>query len=439
MGAAVTLYDFNGDEIELNNVQKPLALDGDSVYVKDIDTGNSDIGDFSGEITDLFDSLLTVVHNTTAAPIKTIKIWFNRSIQVSSIGFGCNDLSHTFSNIAIKALGSGEEVRFTQDYSSDDTKRNSYVIDLPPLAANGFLFEFHTTDDVCLSNLIIFKSVNVNARLQGVKPDSTLGDVNVTADNNLRVTDAESGLAIAKGDVSVTSFVHKFGKAPDFDSGDGFVTVWDGADDGHVDQMLYQYSTTADIDSLSSDSNSDTFDIEVQGLDTDYNLLVQTVTLTGRTRKALPTSLIRVFRMKNVGADDNVGHIFCFVDTALSSGTPVDSTKIRAVMQPGNNQTLMAIYTVPNGVTGYMRDWFASTAGAKKDTSHEVRLFARPLGQVFQLKHDSSLISDGTSYIQHQYTEPEVFSSKTDIEMRANTGQDGSAVSGGFDVVLVND
>ncbi len=437
MTQAVTLYDFeSNNEVKFFDVQSPLATDGDSIYVKDINLETSDIGDFSGSISDLFNSLLTITHNTTSDPIKSIKVLFNRSLQTSAIGFGCNDLAHTFSNIVVKALGSGEEVRYTEDQSADDTKRNSYVIDLPPVAANGFIFEFHSTDNICLSNLIIWKSVNVNSRIAGVRPDGKVGDVNVTTDNNLRITDAESGLAIAKGDVTNTTFIHKFGKAPNFDSGDGFVTVWDGSDDSNLAIMDYVYSTSPIIDSLSC-GGTDTTTIQVQGLDSDYKIVLQEKALTGQTRVALDTSLIRVFRLKNVGSVDLSSDCYCFENTALSSGVPIDTSKVRAQIHSDNNQTLMAIFTIPAGAVGYLRDWYASTAGAKKDTAHEIKLFARPFGQVFQLKHDANIVSDGTSYIQHVYVEPEVFPEKTDIEMKVNTGQDGAGVSGGFDIVIV--
>ena len=96
----------------------------------------------------------------------------------------------------------------------------------------------------------------------------------------------------------------------------------------------------------------------------------------------------------------------------------------------------MAVYTIPSGKTGYMRDWYASTAGAKKGSSHVVKLIARPFGQVFQLKHKASIVEDGTSYIKHNYQEPEVFTEKTDIEIRVNTDQDDASVAAGFDIVL---
>ncbi len=265
--------------------------------------------------------------------------------------------------------------------------------------------------------------------------------VNITAteSNNLRTTDAENGLAIAKGDVTGASFVHKFGNAPDFDSGDGFVTIWDGADDSGINAMVYTYSTSADIDRIVSSSNSDTVDVEIQGLDTNYDLTVQTVTLTGRTAAVLGTSLVRVFRIKNVGSTDLVGTVSCYVDSAISGGVVSDKTKVRAVVTIGHNQTLMAVYTIPNGKTGYMRSWYASASGARRTSAHIVHLEARPFGGVFQTKHVSALQTDGTSQIQHEYIEPQPFAAKTDLEMHANTDVNLAGISAGFDIVLIDD
>ena len=263
-------------------------------------------------------------------------------------------------------------------------------------------------------------------------------NIGATKSNNLKVANVEDGLSIAKGDVVNTTFIHKFGDAPDFDIVDGFVTIWDGADDAHVGQMQYQYSSTDDIDSVSSGSGSDTFEIEIQGLDINYDLVVQTVTLTGQTRVALSTDLIRVFRMKNVNSTDNVGHVHCYVNTAINLGIPIDTTKNRAIIQPGNNQTLMAVYTIPAGKTGYMRDWYSSASGARKTSIHQVKLRARAFGKVFQVKHISSINLVGTSHVQHIYNEPEVFAEKTDLEMSANTDEDVAGISAGFDVVLID-
>jgi hypothetical protein len=266
-------------------------------------------------------------------------------------------------------------------------------------------------------------------------------NIEATASNNLRVTDAESGLAIAKGEVVDTSFIHKFGAAPDFDIADGFVTVWDAAEDDEAWELMnYVYSTTAAIDKVASTA-ADTVDVEIQGLDANYDLVTQTITLTGTTPASLTTNLIRVFRIKNVGSTNLSGHVIVFEDDTTNddAGVPDDSNLIRAVVHPDNNQTEMAVYTIPNGYTGYMRSWYASTAGAKRDSAHTIKILARPFGQVFQLKHKANIDVNGTSYIQHEYVEPEVFAAKTDIEMQMDTDTDIAGVAGGFDIVLIAD
>lgn len=262
----------------------------------------------------------------------------------------------------------------------------------------------------------------------------------VNEDGSIDVASLSNELAIAEGNITGKSFIHKFGAALDFDIGDGFVTVWDGAKDGVVwEKMNYTYSTTADIDSLSSSDNGDTQDIEIHGLDTDYDVVIQTITLTGQTPTSLSTNLIRIYRLKNIGNTNNAGQIFCYVSGGtVTAGVPQTAADIRAIIQSGNNQTLMALYTIPNNKTGYMRDWYASTAGAKRDSQHSVELRARPFGQVFQLKHLSNVIVTGTSYIQHFYEEPEIFTAKTDIEMRMDTDTNIAGVSAGFNIVLVD-
>jgi len=282
----------------------------------------------------------------------------------------------------------------------------------------------------------------VKATLSGMDEDNTFHNVAVTQDGNLAISDNSSGLSIAQGNVTGVSYIHKFGNAPDFDTGDGGVSIWDGANDGGLDEMSYTYSDSANIDSIISTSGSDTGDIEIQGLNSGYTQVVQTVTLTGQTRAEIPIPLIRVFRLKNVGSSDFVGQVSCYItNSPTSSGVVTASEDVRAQVDNGNNQTLMAIYTIPAGKTGYLRSWYAATAGAGRGSSYIVQLFARPFGQVFQLKHKSAVSDTGTSAYVHDYIDPEVFSEKTDIEMRVTmtaNGGTGASVSAGFDIVLVD-
>jgi hypothetical protein len=269
-------------------------------------------------------------------------------------------------------------------------------------------------------------------------PSGVVRNIKGTEDNS-------SGLSIAEGKVTGKTFIHKFGEAPDFDTGDLEVTIWDGADDALLSgaAMKYTYSTSADIDTISSSNNGDTVDIEIEGLDTNWALVTQTITLTGQTDATLTTALIRVFRMKNVGATDLSGVVYLRTNgSSQTLGVPDTASTVRAIINNGNNQTLMALYTIPAAKTGYLRDWYAAIAGASKTSNYKIRLKARPSGQVFQLKHTSALSENGSSSIQHKYEEPEVFAAQTDIELTAQITANSitaANISGGFDIVLVDD
>ena len=63
-----------------------------------------------------------------------------------------------------------------------------------------------------------------------------------------RIT-GDVGLDISRGLIAGQSLVHKFGNAPDFDTTDGEVTIWDGAEDGASwEKMVYTYSNQTDRD-----------------------------------------------------------------------------------------------------------------------------------------------------------------------------------------------
>jgi hypothetical protein len=282
----------------------------------------------------------------------------------------------------------------------------------------------------------------VKSVLTGEDDNGVFQNVETTEDGVLKISDESSGLAIAKGDVTGTTFEHKFGNAPDFDSTDLTVTVWDGAEDGTAwENMVYDYSTTADIDSISSSNAGDTQEITVVGQDINYNIVTQTKTLNGQTRVALDTPLFRCYRAYNSNATNLAGHVFVYVNGATTGGVPNNNDDIRAIIDPINQQTEMAIYTVPAGKTGYMRSWYAATAGASKNANYFITLKSREATRVFRVKHTSALNETGTSAYQHTYVEPEVFPEKTDIEMTVSilgTGVTAASVSAGFDMVLVD-
>lgn len=243
-------------------------------------------------------------------------------------------------------------------------------------------------------------------------------------------------LEVAKGNIAGHSLVHKFGEAENIDPADAFVDVWDGSNDSNA-LKTYTFSTTADIDYLVSANNGDTQDIEVQGLDTNWDLTIQTITLTGQTKVALTTALIRVFRMKNMGTTDLSGNVYCFVDCTVTAGVPQTAANIRSIVQSSNNQTLMAIYCIPNGKTGYVYRRWAAIA-SKISGYSTLRSLARPTGGVFQLKYSSALATTGNSVDEQIFPFPMKMGQKTDLKMMADASANNMAVSAGFDILLID-
>jgi len=269
---------------------------------------------------------------------------------------------------------------------------------------------------------------------------ATWNPVKSSEDGNLLVHDAENPTAIAFGSVTTKSVVQKFGNAPNFATADNEVSIWDGADSGGIDANDYTYSATNDIDSIVSSSAADLQEIEIQGLDGDGYLVLQNATLTGQTRVALATNLWRVFRMKNVGTSNIAGNVSCYVTNAPTTGGVVDdSSLVRAQIIDGNNQTEMALYTVPRGKEAVIASGYVWTSGASKSSDYVVKFKARPFGRVFQLKYRASFSDDLQSGFSQSYKTGLYFDELTDLELTVQAlaaGMTGASMAGGFEIIL---
>ena len=235
--------------------------------------------------------------------------------------------------------------------------------------------------------------------------------------NILNSSGAASNIPIAAGEVGGYSHINKFGYSNDIST---LSTIWDGSD-------VYEYSSSAGTITVTSDaatSGDNNAVIEVQGLDADYNIVVQDITISGSTGTG-STDLIRVFRARvktpATGQDTNVGNIDIDIGGAL-----------RAKILAEKGQTLMAVYTVPAGKTAYLLNL---TMSVDKNVDVIYKLMARPIEDGgFNIKGQFGTF--GTP-IDHQYPVPLKFEEKTDIEIRADAG---NTCGGGatFDLILVD-
>lgn len=323
-------------------------------------------------------------------------------------------------------------------YTNGAIAQNSFDLEVK-LCTKDALDSSHRISDTISSedDATLNKSV-----ITAERPDGNFINVGASDNGNLKITDAENKLAIAKGEVIGSSYVNKWGNAKDFDTADGEVNIWDGTEDGQPwEQMEYIFPTTATIDSVSSTSSSDVgISVDLNGLASDGTLLNQTVTLNGQNRVAI-TPMLRFSRGYNSNGTKFDGHIIIYENGTISGGVPTDSTTIKGVIHPDEQQTEMAVYTIPAGKTGYLTSGYCSTAGANKSSNYIIKLKTRQENGVFRTQQKVSISDNGTSFISFDYPVPQKLEALTDIVITAQMtvpGGTGASISAGFGIILVD-
>lgn len=226
-------------------------------------------------------------------------------------------------------------------------------------------------------------------------------------------------LSVAKGDVPGYSSIHKFGANFDIDPSSDPESVWTGGG-------LYPWDSLDSAETLyiKSDDSADTSTIEIQGLDSNWSAITETVSMTGTTAVTTTNTFRRVYRMAYNHGDPNVGTITAHVTSA--TGTVV------AHIEGGYGQTLMCIYTVPAGYTGYMLNLDASL---NKNEDGNLRVFQRPFGGAFKVAHMAEIYE---SIYRFDFAIPLKFEEKTDIDFRmAEVETNDTRCTANFDMLLV--
>ena len=217
-------------------------------------------------------------------------------------------------------------------------------------------------------------------------------------------------IGIAQGLVSGTSSVNKFGYRGSIPN--SYQTIWDGTAD-------YAYAAAGTVlavaDNTGSDNNGT---VEVQGLDQNYALITETLTIGGA---ASSNQFLRVFRARMI--------------TSNTGTTNVDEIRIKrastdlAIILAAAGQTLMSLYTIPAGKTGYLIR-LQGNVDANNDALF--RLISRPLNGSFNVKGQFGVFASGFTV---DYPIPLVFTEKTDLQVVAKS-QNNVGGGASFDLIL---
>ena len=226
-------------------------------------------------------------------------------------------------------------------------------------------------------------------------------------------TFAPIGLSIQRGNVGNFSGVHKFGLNTSVGSG-AFETVWDG-------NNTYTYpSSSGTATATSSDTDDNTGTVKIFGLDSNYDLTEETLTIGG---SAGTINFIRVFRAVMITA--NTGN------TNVGTITITVSTTTVAQIRVGYGQTLMCVYTIPRNYNAYLMQ---IDLGSSKDLENEIRFISKEIdnGNIWNTR---AFITTRGGFIEKNYAVPVKFTEKTDLELVAKASAT-SSVSAGFELIL---
>lgn len=226
-------------------------------------------------------------------------------------------------------------------------------------------------------------------------------------------------LGVAAEHYQGLSHIHKFGAVPAM-SNNNSGTIWD-VNDTDYPWSAFASASTVTLDRASA-SDADKV-VTVQGLDANYHVISENITLASASGNASTQSFIRVYRaFMHDDSADNVGNISIKV-----------STTVVAQITAGKSQTLMSIFTIPAGHTGYL---IKGTATCQDGADATGDMFIRYFGQnSFRVGHSFEVCGDGGQYM-YDFGIPLRIPEKSDIDVRASVRSNNARVTAAFDLLL---
>lgn len=172
--------------------------------------------------------------------------------------------------------------------------------------------------------------------------------------------------------------------------------------------------------------------LRIFGLDNDFKLVGEEITLLGLTIVPTVNSYIRVFRMvcTDVGsAESNVGIIKATAATAAT---------LQSQIEIDLGQSAAAITTIPDGFFGLITSFQAGMAGGD---SGIVDFQTREQGEAWRVRQRSTIpTGSDVTFDFTRFKSPIVVAPRSDVKMRAiKDGGGGSAgATGTFDYYLID-
>jgi hypothetical protein len=249
--------------------------------------------------------------------------------------------------------------------------------------------------------------------------------------------------AAALGKTGTITTVNKFGRNQDADTTED--SIWDGSDVGGPIRCFDVIGTTAVNLYISSDDENDAaLEVTVEYLDSSWD--AQTVTQAlGAVANATATEFVqlggeKIMRVNRAYATDTAltGNVYIHIDSvdaAAKDGIPdTILTDLVAVITAGENQTLQACYTVPNGFNALLTQFCTTNINTAANVVGTFRLRKSVEGAASRVQEILEIAESVYQCTPHD--PPILFAEKTDIELTSDMSGNNGSATGTFDLIL---
>jgi hypothetical protein len=224
--------------------------------------------------------------------------------------------------------------------------------------------------------------------------------------------------------------VNRFGENPDIDSGTVPEVIWDNGGN-------FTFPTAAETVQVFSSSANDASagtgarTVTVTGLDGDYNLSTETITLNGTTPVTTTATFLRVNRVyvRTVGSTGaNEGNLTVRQSTTTSN--------VFTLMPIGANQSACGYYTIQSGTTGFLIDIEATAGKSTSTTKASLSLWYKRFGEA-KVRESTFAVSD-TSVYKGSFVSGIFLPEKTDLWLQADSvTANNTVLTSKFEILLI--
>lgn len=210
----------------------------------------------------------------------------------------------------------------------------------------------------------------------------------------------------------------KFGRTDNADS--GVATTVATYQDAVVNET---FSTTNDIDSISSGDGGDTEEITVVGhtiASGVFTEVTQTVTLTGQTRAALGTPLARVNRAYTTSATALTGPIYIYVNGAITAGKPDTDADTKLIIAAARQQSQKA-QTVIADTEYFLLTQLHAAIIRTQSVNMDIELQVRRVGESFRPVFEDTLRTTADPRFKEDFKPYIVIPKNSDVRVVATS------------------